>query len=194
MLDNAAPEAVDCPLEVRGVSKQFPGVRALDDVPLRLRAGSVHALMGENGAGKSTLMKIIAGLIAPSAGEVRVRGEARQFAGPRDAMDQGIAMIHQELNLVPGMTVAENIWIGREPRNRLGFVDHAALRRRTQALLDRLSIPLAADELVGNLVVANQQMVEIAKAVSYDSSVLIMDEPTSSLTEREVEHLFRIIR
>ena len=194
MLDNAALNVGDCCLEVRGVSKQFPGVRALDDVTLRLCAGSVHALMGENGAGKSTLMKIIAGLIAPSAGEIRVRGEARQFAGPRDAMDQGIAMIHQELNLVPGMTVAENIWIGREPRNRLGFVDHAALRRRTQALLDRLSIPLDADELVGDLVVANQQMVEIAKAVSYDSSVLIMDEPTSSLTEREVEHLFRIIR
>jgi inositol transport system ATP-binding protein len=181
-------------LEVVGVSKQFPGVKALDDVTLRLQAGSVHALMGENGAGKSTLMKIIAGLMLPSAGEIRVRGQACAFAGPRDALGRGIAMIHQELNLVPGMTVAENIWVGREPLNRLGFVDHGALRRNTAALLARLGIPLDPEALVGDLAVANQQMVEIAKAVSYDSSVLIMDEPTSSLTEREVDHLFRIIR
>ncbi len=181
-------------LEVVDVSKQFPGVLALDGVTLRLRPGSVHALMGENGAGKSTLMKIIAGLITPSAGEIRVGGQVCAFAGPRDALGRGIAMIHQELNLVPGMTVAENIWVGREPLNRLGLVDHRALRRHTADLLARLGIPLDPEALVGNLAVANQQMVEIAKAVSYDSSVLIMDEPTSSLTEREVEHLFRIIR
>ncbi|MBV8575964.1 MAG: sugar ABC transporter ATP-binding protein, partial [Acetobacteraceae bacterium] len=181
-------------LEVVGISKQFPGVKALDDVTLRLRPHSVHALMGENGAGKSTLMKIIAGMMPPSAGEIRVRGEPQTFAGPRDALRHRIAMIHQELNMVPGMTVAENIWIGREPRNRLGFVDHGALHARTAELLSQLEIPLDPEESVGNLAVANQQMVEIAKAVSYDSEVLIMDEPTSSLTEHEVGHLFRIIR
>ena len=183
----------DVLLEVLGVSKSFPGVQALADVTLRLRAGSVHALMGENGAGKSTLMKIIAGIIAPSSGEIRVRGVPTRLAGPRDAIDHGIAMIHQELNLVPQMTIAENIWVGREPK-RLGFVDHASLRRRTQALLDDLGIALDAEARVADLPVANQQMVEIAKAVSLDSAVLIMDEPTSSLTEREVDQLFRIVR
>ncbi len=182
-----------CLLEVVGVSKSFPGVQALSDISLTLRAGSVHALMGENGAGKSTLMKIIAGIIAPTEGEIRVRGVACRFSGPRDALDHGIAMIHQELNLVPHMTVAENIWVGREPR-RFGFVDHAMLRRRTQDLLDELGIALDAEARVSDLVVANQQMVEIAKAVSQDSDVLIMDEPTSSLTEREVGQLFRIVR
>jgi inositol transport system ATP-binding protein len=180
-------------LEVVGVSKQFPGVQALADVSLQLRAGSVHALMGENGAGKSTLMKIIAGVIEPSSGEIRVRGIPCRFTRPRDALDRGIAMIHQELNLVPHMTIAENIWVGRELR-RLGFIDHGALRRRTQALLDALGIALDAQTRVSDLPVANQQMVEIAKAVSQSSDVLIMDEPTSSLTEREVGQLFRIVR
>ena len=180
-------------LEAHGISKQFPGVKALEDITLRLRAGSVHALMGENGAGKSTLMKILAGVIQPTNGEIRVDGQPRRFAGPRDALGCGVAMIHQELNLVPHMTVAENIWVGREPR-RMGFVDHGELRRRTAALLDHLGIALDPETRVGSLAVANQQMVEIAKAVSYNSSILIMDEPTSSLTEHEVVHLFRIVR
>ncbi len=192
-LDVLAPPTAECLVEVSGISKRFPGVMALDEVNLKLRPGRVHALMGENGAGKSTLMKIIAGLMEPSSGEIRVRGIARSFAGPRDALDHGIAMIHQELNLVPHMTVAENIWIGREPR-RLGFIDHEALRRKTQALLDQLGIDLHPDDRVDDLVVANRQVVEIAKAVSYDTDVLIMDEPTSSLTEREISHLFRIVR
>ncbi len=183
----------DVLLEVIGVSKHFPGVQALADINLRLRVGSVHALMGENGAGKSTLMKIIAGIVAPSSGEIRVRGVPCRFEGPRDALDHGIAMIHQELNLVPHMTIAENIWVRREPK-RLGLIDHASLRNRTQALLDDLGISLDAEARVIDLSVAHQQMVEIAKAVSLESAVLIMDEPTSSLTEREVEHLFRIVR
>ena len=180
-------------LEVIEVSKQFPGVKALDRITLRLRAGQVHALMGENGAGKSTLMKIIAGGLRPSSGEIRVKGVRTDFQGPADAMRCGIAMIHQELNLVPHMTVSENIWVGREPR-RFGFVDHAAMRRRTVELLERLGIALDPDHEVASLAVANQQMVEIAKAVSYAPDILIMDEPTSSLTEREVQHLFGIIR
>ena len=189
------PYAPDVPyaLEVIDVSKQFPGVKALDRITLRLNAGRVHALMGENGAGKSTLMKIIAGGLKPSSGEIRVKGARVEFHGPADAMKCGIAMIHQELNLVPHMTVAENIWVGREPR-RLGFVDHGAMRRRTVELLETLGIALDPDDEVASLVVANQQMVEIAKAVSYAPDILIMDEPTSSLTEHEVQHLFGIIR
>jgi inositol transport system ATP-binding protein len=168
-------------LEVQGVRKAFPGVVALDNVQFKLRPGTVHALMGENGAGKSTLMKIIAGVYIPDEGQLRVKGKPLTLNGPLDALDNGIAMIHQELNLMPFMTVAENIWIRREPLNRFGLVNHAELRRRTQALVDRL-------------VIASRQMVEIAKAVSFNSDVLIMDEPTSALTDKEVAHLFRIIK
>ena len=188
----AAP-AENLLLEVSGVQKIFPGVVALDNVKFKLRPGTVHALMGENGAGKSTLMKIIAGVYTPDGGELRVKGKALKLHGPLDALNHGIAMIHQELNLMAPMTVAENIWIGREPR-RLGFVDHGELRRRTQALFDKLKIELDPEAKVGTLSIANRQMVEIAKAVSFESDVLIMDEPTSALTDHEVNHLFRIIR
>src|ERR1700743_667284 len=181
-------------LEVSNVRKAFPGVLALDDVHFRLKRGHVHALMGENGAGKSTLMKIIAGIYTPDSGSFRLKGQEIQLTSPLDALRYGIAMIHQELNLMGPMTVAENNWIRREPRNALGFVDHKAMRRNTQGLFDRLEIPLNPESEVRDLSVANRQMVEIAKAVSYDSDVLIMDEPTSALTDREVEHLFRIIR
>jgi len=181
-------------LDVEGVRKEFPGVVALDDVLFRLRRGSVHALMGENGAGKSTLMKIIAGIYTPDRGSFRLRGVDIRLESPLDALENGIAMIHQELNLMAFMTVAENIWIRREPRNRFGFVDHGVMRRMTAELFQRLNIDLDPEVEVGSLSVANRQMVEIAKAVSYDSDVLIMDEPTSALTEREVEHLFKIIR
>jgi len=180
-------------LEVFGVLKKFPGVVALDNVKFKLRRGTVHALMGENGAGKSTLMKIIAGVYVPDGGELRVKGQPLKLTGPIDALNHGIAMIHQELNLMAPMTVAENIWIGREPR-RFGFVDHGELRRRTQALFDNLKIELDPQVKVGTLSIANRQMVEIAKAVSFESDVLIMDEPTSALTDHEVSHLFRIIR
>lgn len=181
-------------LSIRGVRKAFPGVLALDDVQLTLRAGTVHALMGENGAGKSTLMKIIAGIYVPDQGEIRLRGEVIQMQSPIDALSRGIAMIHQELNLMPHMTVAENVWIAREPRNRFGLIDHRELNLRTEKLFAELNIDISATAEVQDLSVASRQMVEIAKAVSYNSDVLIMDEPTSALTESEVEHLFRIIR
>jgi inositol transport system ATP-binding protein len=181
-------------LEVAGVRKEFPGVLALDDVSFRLKAGTVHALMGENGAGKSTLMKIIAGIYQPDSGSFRLRGQDIHLQSPLDALENGIAMIHQELNLMPFMTVAENIWIRREPKTRLGFVDHAELHRKTSALFQKLKINIDPEIEVRELSVANRQMVEIAKAVSYESDVLIMDEPTSALTEREVSHLFEIIR
>ncbi|MBY4608812.1 sugar ABC transporter ATP-binding protein [Rhizobium sp. 9T] len=181
-------------LSAEGVRKEFPGVVALDDVQFRLKRASVHALMGENGAGKSTLMKILAGIYTPDKGDIRLKGIEIQLKSPLDALENGIAMIHQELNLMPFMTVAENIWIRREPKNRFGFVDHGVMHRMTEELFDRLNISIDPDIEVRYLSVANRQMVEIAKAVSYNSDVLIMDEPTSALTEREVEHLFRIIR
>ena len=181
-------------LEVDNVRKEFPGVVALDNVNLRVRRGTVHALMGENGAGKSTLMKIIAGVYQPDTGDIRLKGNAIKIATPLDALEAGIAMIHQELNLMPFMTVAENIWIRREPLTGLGFVNHRELRRRTAALFERLNIDIDPEAEVRDLSIANRQMIEIAKAVSYESDILIMDEPTSALTDREVDHLFRIIR
>ena len=181
-------------LSAEGIRKEFPGVVALDDVQFRLKRASVHALMGENGAGKSTLMKILAGIYIPDKGDIRLKGVEIQLKSPLDALENGIAMIHQELNLMPFMTVAENIWIRREPKNRFGFVDHGVMYRMTEELFTRLNIAIDPDIEVRYLSVANRQMVEIAKAVSYNSDVLIMDEPTSALTEREVEHLFRIIR
>ncbi|KGD75945.1 sugar ABC transporter ATP-binding protein [Pantoea vagans] len=180
-------------LEAEGISKFFPGVKALDNVSLRVRPGTVHALMGENGAGKSTLMKCLIGMYRPDKGTIKIKGEPVQFQDTMDALRSGISMIHQELNLVPYMTVAENIWLGREPM-KFGFVDHARLNLKTQELLNRLNIRLKADRMVGELSIASQQMVEIAKAVSWDSDIVIMDEPTSALTETEVAHLFTIIR
>lgn len=181
-------------LTAEGVRKEFPGVVALDDVTFRLKRGSVHALMGENGAGKSTLMKILAGIYHPDKGTARLKGVDIRLESPLDALENGIAMIHQELNLMAPMTVAENIWIRREPLTRLGFVDHKEMNRKTADLFNRLNISIHPQTKVGELSVANRQMVEIAKAVSYESDVLIMDEPTSALTEREVAHLFQIIR
>jgi len=181
-------------LQMQGIKKSFVGVEVLHGVDLDLRAGEIHAIVGENGAGKSTLMKIIAGIYQPDQGTIRLRGQDIRFAGPLNALENGVAMIHQELNLMQFMTVAENVWIRREPLTRLGFVDHGELNRRTQALFDRLNIDIDPQIEVRRLSVANRQMVEIAKAVSYDSDVLIMDEPTSALTDREVDHLFEIIR
>ncbi|MGG6099373.1 sugar ABC transporter ATP-binding protein [Pantoea allii] len=180
-------------LEAEGISKFFPGVKALNNVSLRVRSGTVHALMGENGAGKSTLMKCLIGIYRPDQGTIKIKGEPVQFRDTMDALRSGISMIHQELNLVPHMTVAENIWLGREPV-KFGFIDHAQLNKETQALLNRLNIKLKADSMVGELSIASQQMVEIAKAVSWNSDIVIMDEPTSALTETEVAHLFTIIR
>lgn len=195
MVGNAAtPDSKsDFLLEAIGICKRFPGVLALDGVNLRIRAGKVHALMGENGAGKSTMMKILAGSYIPDGGQLVFRGVPLNMKTPREALDCGIAMIHQELNLLPDMTVAENVWIGREPRNFIGLVDHAELRRNTEKLFGQLNIRIDPECLVGELSIANRQMVEIAKAVSYKSEVLIMDEPTSAITEKEVVHLFQII-
>ncbi|WP_145533573.1 sugar ABC transporter ATP-binding protein [Yersinia alsatica] len=179
-------------LEAEGISKQFPGVKALNKVGIKIKPGSVHALMGENGAGKSTLMKCLIGIYHPDEGTIKVKGEVVTFSDTLDALHAGIAMIHQELNLVPHMTVAENIWLGREPVH-YGLVNHDLLNSKTGDLLQHLNIRLKPEMVVGELNIASQQMVEIAKAVSYDADILIMDEPTSALTEGEVFHLFAII-
>jgi ABC-type sugar transport system ATPase subunit len=192
--ESGAVPGSDYLLEVEDVRKEFPGVVALDKVQLKLRRGTVHALMGENGAGKSTLMKILAGIYTPDTGSFKLRGQSIRLKSPLDALENGIAMIHQELNLMNPMTVAENIWIRREPKGRLGLIDHGEMRRMTEALFKRLDIDIDPEIRIGKLSVASRQMVEIAKAVSYNSDVLIMDEPTSALTEKEVSHLFRIIR
>lgn len=191
--ESLTPGTADYLLEVIDACKAFPGVVALDHVHLKIRPGTVHALMGENGAGKSTLMKIIAGVYTPDQGEVRLHGKTLTLNGPLDALEAGIAMIHQELNLMPFMTIAENIWIRREPLTPFGMIDHGRMNQMTEALFERLGIDMDPELEVRHLTVAGRQMVEIAKAVSFDSDVLIMDEPTSALTDREVEHLFRII-
>jgi ribose transport system ATP-binding protein len=180
-------------LSLRDVTMVFPGVVALDGVGFSLRRGEVHAVCGENGAGKSTLMKVLSGQYQPVSGTVTYKGRQRRFASSLEAQREGIAMIHQELNLVPHLSVAENIYLAREPR-RWGFVDGARLARDSQRCLDRLGLALRPDAIVGQLSVAQQQMVEIAKALSLDAEVLIMDEPTSSLTGAETARLFDVIR
>ncbi|WP_217181679.1 sugar ABC transporter ATP-binding protein [Streptomyces sp. AC495_CC817] len=179
-------------LKVEGVSKGFPGVQALKAVDLEVRAGEVMVLVGENGAGKSTLMKILSGIYTKDEGRILVDGEEVELTSPLQAQQLGITIIHQELNLMPDLTVAQNIFIGREPR-RAGVLSERKLNAEAGALLRRLDIRLDPRRPVGELTVAEQQMVEIAKALSFDARVLIMDEPTSALTDAEVETLFVLI-
>jgi ribose transport system ATP-binding protein len=180
-------------LEIQDVSKGFPGVQALQDVNLVLDRGEVLALVGENGAGKSTLMKILSGIYTKDSGSIAIDGEQVEIHGPKDAQRLGISIIHQEMNLLPHLTVAQNIYIGREPR--LGpMLNERALRRRTAELLEGLGIALQPNAVVGDLTVAQQQMVEIAKALSFESTtILVMDEPTSAISLSETEVLFRLI-
>ncbi|HEX6705777.1 MAG TPA: sugar ABC transporter ATP-binding protein [Albitalea sp.] len=180
---------------MRRISKAFAGVRALDHCDFDLRPGEVHALMGENGAGKSTLMKVLAGIVRPDAGEILLDGQLTEIATPRAARDRGIAIIHQELNLMNHLSAAQNIFIGREPRRRWRWlVDDDALNAQARRLFETMNLQLDPRTVVGSLSVARQQMVEIAKALSFDSRVLIMDEPTAALNDAEVADLFRIIR
>jgi ribose transport system ATP-binding protein len=181
-------------LQAKGVGKSFPGVRALQDMHIELRRGEVLALVGENGAGKSTLMKLLSGIYTPDEGEFFLEGKPLQVSGPRDALEQGISIIHQEFNLMPDLTVAQNIFIGREPRAGRVFLGERALEAKTAELLDRLHLPLKPRQRVGDLTVAKQQMVEIAKALSYEPRILIMDEPTAALNDAEVRVLHDLIR
>lgn len=183
-------------LELNNISKEFPGVKALDDVTLKVRPGTVHALMGENGAGKSTLMKCIFGIYKQDAGEIILDGEKVEIKDSKDALNHGVAMIHQELHPVKFRNVMENMWLGRLPMKGIGpfkFVDHKKMYRDTEELFKKLDIKVKPNVIVETLSASIVQQMEIAKAVSYNAKVIIMDEPTSSLTETEVEHLFKII-
>ncbi|AQH01206.1 D-xylose ABC transporter ATP-binding protein [Burkholderia sp. KK1] len=181
-------------LELRRASKSFGRVRALGDASLKLFPGEVHALLGENGAGKSTLVKLLAGVYQPDAGELLVEGVARRFASPAEARDAGIAVIYQEPTLFADLSIAENIYMGRQPRDRFGRIRYDAMHREVDALLSSLGVNLRAQRLVRGLSIADQQVVEIAKALSLDANVLIMDEPTAALSLPEVERLFAIVR
>jgi methyl-galactoside transport system ATP-binding protein len=184
-------------LQVKNLSKSFPGVRALDNVSFNVKPGTVHALMGENGAGKSTLMKCLFGIYEPDVGEIILDGTSVQFADSRQALDAGISMIHQELLPIPYRSVMENLWLGRFPQYSVGpikLVDHKKMYQDTVKLFEDLTMDIPPKIWVRELSVSKIQSLEIAKAVSYNAKVIIMDEPTSSLTEHEVAHLFGIIR
>ncbi|HBY09493.1 MAG TPA: D-xylose ABC transporter ATP-binding protein [Chloroflexi bacterium] len=180
---------------MEGIEKQFPGVHALNQCQFELRAGEVHALVGENGAGKSTMMKILAGVYHKDAGHIYLENQEVEVQNPRLAQNLGISMIHQELNLMPHLTVAQNIFIGREPRGKVSFiVDDKTTNQQAEKLFEMLSLKLDPDTKVADLTVAKQQMVEIAKALSFNAKILIMDEPTAALTDAEIEDLFDIIK
>jgi ABC-type sugar transport system ATPase subunit len=180
-------------VNIARVGKRFAAVQALDDVSFSVRKGELHAVMGENGAGKSTLMKILSGVITEYDGALEVDGQSVQFRGTRDAEDAGIGIIHQELNLVEELSVSANIFLGREKKVALGLLDQRAMDQEAEKLLRQLDSPIRPSERVGSLRVGDQQLVEIAKSLSLQTSILIMDEPTSALTESEVERLYRVI-
>jgi methyl-galactoside transport system ATP-binding protein len=180
-------------LQIVGVSKYFTGVQALDKVSLNVRPGTIHSLMGENGAGKSTLMKCLFGIYVADEGEFILDGKNVNFASSKQAMENGVSMVHQELNQVHTRSVMENIWLGRFPGYPPFYVSHSKMYRNTLDIFKNLDIPINPKAIIGSLSVSQRQMVEIAKAVSFNSKVIVFDEPTSSLTEVEVEHLFRII-
>ena len=181
-------------LDIAGIHKTFPGVVALDDVDMRVQAGSVHALMGENGAGKSTLIKILAGAYDKDAGAIAIDGEAVEIRSPRDALDLGIKVVFQEISLIPEFSVAENVALEALPVGRLGSINWRKVRRDASALFERVGFSIDPSARTGDLPISQQQMVEIARAVSQQARVVVMDEPTSSLTPHEIALLFQVIR
>ncbi|KEZ89610.1 sugar ABC transporter ATP-binding protein [Lacrimispora celerecrescens] len=183
----------DVMLRMKGIDKSFPGVHALDHVDLEVKSGEVHALMGENGAGKSTLMKILTGIYSKDSGTIEFEGKEMEFTTPKEAQDTGIAIVHQELNMMNHLTVAQNIFIGREMMKG-GLIDDSQMNREAKKLFDRLNIDINPAETMGNLTVGRQQMCEIAKAISREVKLIVFDEPSAALTEAEIEELFKIIR
>ena len=181
-------------LELRGIGKSFPGVRALDDINFKAEGGKVLALLGENGAGKSTLLKIINGDLHQDEGTVLVDGKEVNFTTPQDAINAGISIIYQERQLLPFMSVMENLFVGDLPKNKFGIIDKGKLRSETQRIIDDFGLPISPDDMVGRLNVAHQQMIEIMKAYRRDSPIIAYDEPTAPLTDTEIEILFKIIR
>jgi inositol transport system ATP-binding protein len=189
------PSSDHAALSMEGISKSFSGVVVLNQVKLEVARGEVHALMGENGAGKSTLMKILSGIVTKDSGNIHLKGKPVNIRAPKEALDFGISMIHQELNPVRAMTVSENIFLGKEPCHRFTpIVDRKKQRELTRALFREMDIPIDPDKKMADLSVAEMQLVEIAKSISYNSDIIIMDEPTSAISGREVTKLFEIIR
>ena len=180
-------------ISIRNVTKRFPGVTALDSVSVDIVRGELHAIVGENGAGKSTLMKILSGVIPDFEGELLLRDEPVRFRGTRDAERAGVSIIHQELNLVEQLSAAANIFLGREIRSSLGLLDDRAMEIAAGKLFEQLECSISPRRSCGTLRVGDQQLIEIAKALSLEAEILIMDEPTSALTETEVARLFRVI-
>lgn len=182
-------------LQMQGISKSFPGVQALTSVDFTVASGEIHALVGENGAGKSTLMKILTGALLQDEGQISLRGQAVAINNPGDAQRLGISMIHQELSLIPHLTVGQNIYLGREPRTSLrAVIDWKRFYAQAQVLLDQLNLKVDARDSVQDLSIAERQMVEVAKALSFEADLIAMDEPTSSLTDKETEVLFEVMR
>lgn len=181
-------------LELKGIKKSFGRIEVLHGVDMEVRGGEVHALLGENGAGKSTLMKILSGILRPSEGTIRVDGKERHFADYDDAIEAGIGIVFQEFSLIPHLNAVENMFLAREKRNVLGLLDRAAMRRRAAEIMARLNVDVRLDVPINRLSVAEQQFVEIAKTLALDARILILDEPTATLTPSEVEHLFKVMR
>ena len=181
-------------LQLKGIDKAFPGVKALSGAALNVYPGRVMALVGENGAGKSTMMKVLTGIYTRDAGTLLWLGKETTFTGPKSSQEAGIGIIHQELNLIPQLTIAENIFLGREFVNRFGKIDWKTMYAEADKLLAKLNLRFKSDKLVGDLSIGDQQMVEIAKVLSFESKAIIMDEPTDALTDTETESLFRVIR
>ncbi len=180
-------------LKMTGIDKSFPGVHALDHVDFEVKKGEVHALMGENGAGKSTLMKVLTGIYSKDSGTIEYEGKEVEFTNPRHAQDAGVVIVHQELNMMNHLTVAQNIFIGREKMSGR-FINDSAMNKRASELFDLLGIDINPKEKMGNLTVGKQQMCEIAKAISHEAKLIVFDEPSAALTETEIEELFKIIR
>jgi len=183
----------DVLLQMTDICKEFPGVKALDHVSLTVKKGTVHALIGENGAGKSTLMKCLFGIYEKDSGTIQLEGKEISFKSSREALDHGVAMVHQELNQALKRNVMDNLWLGRYPKIGGVIVNQKKMVRDTKKIFDDLGISMDPFRIIGDLPVSQRQMVEIAKAVSADAKIIVFDEPTSSLTEQEVEHLFQII-
>ena len=182
----------DVLLQMTDICKEFPGVKALDHVSLTVRKGTVHALMGENGAGKSTLMKCLFGMYAKNSGHIYLEGKEVNFKSSKEALENGVAMVHQELNQALKRNVMDNLWLGRYPKKGI-MVDEKKMLADTKAVFDELGISVDPKRIMSTMPVSQRQMAEIAKAVSFNSKIIVFDEPTSSLTEEEVEHLFKII-
>jgi len=184
----------DCMVELQDISKSFGGVQALDNVTFRCKAGEVHTLVGQNGAGKSTLMKILAGVYLPDRGQVLLEGKTVHFSSPYDAQKLGVSIIYQEFNLIPGLSVAANVFLGREPRHTFGILKSKELIEKAQDILHRLGVDINPRIMVSSLSVAQQQMVEIAKALSLHAKVVIMDEPSATLGTKELDNLFKVVK